>query len=47
MKPFDSSETRFLEFLLRNMAFQWRELEAGGSVLGNATQKDLEKLSIR
>ena len=47
IKPFDSSETRFLGFILRNMAFQWRELEAGGSVFGNATKKDLERLSIR
>ena len=46
VKPFDSSEARFLEFVLKNMAFQWEELEAGGSVFGNATKKDLERLSI-
>lgn len=31
----------------KNMAFQWSELEAGRSALGNAAKKDLEKLSIR
>jgi type I restriction enzyme S subunit len=42
----DPKEARYIEFALRNMENFWNTIEGGGSVFGNATKDDLERLSI-
>lgn len=41
-----SSDSRYIEFLLRSMESQWDALEASGSVFGNATKQDIKSLQL-
>ena len=46
IRPKDSKDARYIEFVLRYLEPQWHAIEGGGSVFGNATKADLETLSI-
>ena len=46
VRPRHSADARYIEFVLRYLEPQWHKIEGGGSVFGNATRDDLERLHI-
>ena len=46
IRPRNRGDGRYLEFALRAKQAEWGAIEGGGSVFGNATRKDLERLVV-
>ena len=46
IRPRNERDARFLEFALRSLETHWATIEGSGSVLGNATRRDLESLDL-
>jgi len=46
IRPINDSDSRFIEFVLRSLESSWKVIEGSGSVFGNATKENHEKLQI-
>ncbi|WP_322793336.1 restriction endonuclease subunit S [Bellilinea sp.] len=46
IRPKKPHDARYIEFVLRYLEPYWHTVEGGGSVFGNATRQDLERLGL-
>src|SRR4030042_5019102 len=46
IRPRESSDARYIQFVLRYLEPTWQAIEGSGSVFGNATRRDLEQLAL-